>query len=73
MLASQVPGWIGPGAGTSGPFCMLGDVAAFRDDLRWAGEDGRIVHDLGLGAIPTPPPRRGAAGRRVALPGLVPR
>lgn len=55
MLASQVPGWIGPGAGTSGPFCMLGDVAAFRDDLRWAGEDGRVVHDLGLGAIPTPP------------------
>lgn len=55
MLAGQVPGWIGPGGGSMGPFCLLGSVAAFRDELRWADEGGRVVHDLGLGAIPTPP------------------
>ena len=51
---------------------MLGDVAAFRDDLRWAGEDGRVVHDLGLGAIPTHLPVAVQPGD-VWLPGLVPR
>ncbi len=55
MLASQAPGWIGPGNGSMGPMCLLGSVAVFRNGVQCAGESGRVVHDLDLGQIPTSP------------------
>ncbi|MDA0947762.1 MAG: hypothetical protein O2799_04545, partial [Planctomycetota bacterium] len=55
MLASQAPGWIGPGNGSMGPMCLLGSVAVFRHGVQSAGESGRVVHDLDLGLIPTSP------------------
>lgn len=55
LMASLAPGWVGGFLGSEGNLCLLGNIAAFRSELSWAGPDGRVLQDLDLSAFPTRP------------------